>query len=66
MTNVVRKKAVNPDTDAYYLIDLPAPEVVRQAILELEYPSDGIRVFLGERLCRKTHPNSQEGRGLPQ
>ena len=44
MTNVVMKKAINPDTGQYYLIELPAPEVVRQAILELAYPDDGIRV----------------------
>ena len=40
MTNVVMKKAFNPDTGQYYMIDLPAPEVVRQTILELKYPSD--------------------------
>ena len=36
--------AVNPDTGQHYLIELPAPEVVRQVILELEYSSDGLRV----------------------
>ncbi len=38
------KKAVNSDTRQEYEIELPAPEVVRQAILELNYPNDGIRV----------------------
>lgn len=54
MTNVVRKKAVNPDTGQYYMIELPAPEDVRQAILELEYPAEGIRVVNAtERLAEK-------------
>ena len=39
-----KKIAVNPDTGQYYQITPPAPEDVRQAILELEYPSDGLRV----------------------
>ena len=50
----VTKVAVNPDTGQSYLIDLPGPEVVRQAILELEYPSDGIRVVNAtEKLAEK-------------
>ena len=54
MTNVVMKKAVNPDTGQHYTIELPAPEVVRQAILELAYPSDGLRVVKAtERLAEK-------------
>lgn len=40
MTNVVMKKAAAQ----HYMIELPAPEVVREAILELEYLSDGIKV----------------------
>ena len=40
----VVKKAVNPDTRQEYEIELPAPEVVQKAILELDYPSDGIRL----------------------
>lgn len=43
-----KKIAVNPDTGQHYQIDLPAPEIVSQAILALiyesEYSSDGIRV----------------------
>ena len=54
MTNVVMKKAFNPDTGEYYLIDLPAPEVVREAILELEYPAEGLRVVHAtEKLAEK-------------
>ena len=41
----VRKKARNPDTGQEYEVKLPAPEVVRKAILELDYPPDGIRVI---------------------
>ena len=40
----VMKKAVNPYTGQHELIEMPAPKVVRQAILELEYPDDGINV----------------------
>ena len=42
----VGKTAVNPETDQHYLISMPGPEPVRQAILELEYPPDGIRVVI--------------------
>ena len=45
---------VNPDTRQHYTIELPASEVVRQAILELEYPPDGIKVVNAtERLAEK-------------
>jgi len=40
----VTKMAWNPDTGQEYEIEMPAPEVVRQAILELDYPADGIRI----------------------
>lgn len=40
----VVKKAVDPDTEQEYEIELPAPAVVRKAILELNYPPDGIKV----------------------
>ena len=54
MTNVVRKKAVNPDTGQHYTIELPAPEVVREAILELAYPAEGLRVVTAtEKLAEK-------------
>ena len=54
MTNVVMKKAVNPDTGQTYTIELPAPEDVRQAILELEYPPEGLRIIHAtERLAEQ-------------
>lgn len=40
----VTKKAWNPDTGQEYEIEMPAPEVVRQAILKFNYPADGIRI----------------------
>lgn len=40
----VVKKAWNPDTGQEYEIELPTPEVVRKAILELDYPPDGIKI----------------------
>lgn len=40
----IMKKAVNPYTGQHELIEMPAPEVIRQAVLELEYPDDGISV----------------------
>ena len=40
----VVKNVVDPDTGQEYEIELPAPEVVRKAILELNYPPDGIKV----------------------
>lgn len=40
----VMKKAFNTDTGQEYEVKLPAPEVVRRGILELDYPDDGITV----------------------
>ena len=40
----VVKKAQDPITGKKYEVELPGPEVVRQAILELNYPSNGIRI----------------------
>ena len=40
----VNKKTVNPYTGQIEFIEMPASEVVRKAIFELEYPPDGIRV----------------------
>ncbi|MYC75396.1 hypothetical protein F4X10_06455 [Candidatus Poribacteria bacterium] len=42
----VEKIAVNPDTRQSYLLTMPGPQLVRQAILELEYPPDGIKVVV--------------------
>ena len=38
------QNAVNPNTNQEYQIEFPAREIVRQAILDLEYLSDGITV----------------------
>ena len=38
------RTAVNPDTGQRYLVEMPEPELVRQAILELDFPADGITV----------------------
>ena len=40
----VMRKAVNPYTGQHELIGMPASAPVRQAILELEYPDEGISV----------------------
>ena len=60
MTNEIRV-AVKTDTGQHYMIELPAPEVVRQAILELEYPSDGIRVVRAtESLAEKFNLSNEQ------
>ena len=41
----VTRKAHNPITDAEYEIEFPAHDVIRKAILELDYPEDGIRII---------------------
>ena len=41
----VTRTAIDPNTRQKYRIELPAPEVVRKAILELDYPPDGIRII---------------------
>ena len=63
----VVKKAVDPDTGQEYEIELPAPEVVRKAILELNYPSDGIRLkeasdILAEKFQLSDKQRSAENR----
>ncbi len=40
----VTRTAWDPITKQKYKIEMPAPEEVRQAILKLDYPSDGIRI----------------------
>ena len=40
----VTRTAWDPITEEKYKIEMPAPEEVRQAILKLDYPSDGIRI----------------------
>ena len=39
-----REKAVDPSTKQVYSVEMPAPEEVRKGILELEFPTKGIRV----------------------
>ena len=59
----VTKVAVNPDTDQQYWIKMPGPESVRQAILELEYPPDGIRVVVAtQRLAEKFRLSDEQKR----
>ena len=59
----VTKVAVNPDTDQQYWIEMPGPESVRQAILELEYPPDGIRVVIAtQRLAEKFRLSDEQKR----
>jgi len=40
----VTRTAWDPITKEKYKIEMPAPEEIRQAILKLDYPSDGIRI----------------------
>ena len=41
---IVMRRAINPDTDQHFLVEMPESEFVRQAILELDLPDDGIMV----------------------
>ena len=56
----VDKKAVNPDTDQSYILTMPGPEPVRQAILEFEYPPDGIRVVVAAQRLAEIFQLSDE------
>ena len=40
----VMKKALNQNTGQYYMIEMPGPEAVREAILELDNLSNGISI----------------------
>ena len=42
----VTKTAINSNTGQHYLIEMPGPEPVRRAILDLEFPNEGIRVVV--------------------
>ena len=58
-----KRTAVNPDTGQHYIITLPEPEAVRQAILELDFPPDGIRVVHAtERLAEKLQISDEDKR----
>ena len=59
----VDKIAVNSDTGQHYLIPMPGPELVRQAILKLDFPEDGIRVVVAtQRLAEKFHLSDEQRR----
>ena len=58
-----KRIAVNPDTGQHYIIMPPEPEEVRQAILELDFPPDGIRVVHAtERLAEKLQISDEDKR----
>ncbi len=40
----VKRRALDPETEQKYEIEMPAPEEVKNAILELEFPPEGIRM----------------------
>ena len=56
----VEKTAVNPDTRQSYFLTMPGPEPVRQAILELECPPDGIRVVVATQKMAQEFQLSDE------
>ena len=58
----VEKAAVHPDTDQHYLIEMPRSDPVRQAILELEYPPDGIRVVVATEVLAEKFQLSDDQR----
>ncbi len=58
----VIKKAQNPITEEEYEIELPAHEVVRKAILELDYPPDGIRIIEATNILSEKFQLSDEQR----
>lgn len=60
--NTVTKVAVHPDTGQHYLIRMPGPDPVRQAILELEYPPDGIRVVVATEVLAEKFQLSDDQR----
>ena len=58
----VIKKVQNPITEEEYEIELPAHEVVRKAILELDYPPDGIRIIEATNILSEKFQLSDEQR----
>ena len=61
MKQTVDKIAVNPETDQHYPIPMPGPELVRHAILKLNFPEDGIRVVVAtQRLAEKFHLSDEQ------
>ncbi len=58
----VAKTAVNPATGETYQIELPSPEVVQKAILELDYPPNGIRIIKATHILSEKFQLSDEQR----
>ena len=56
----VTKVVVNPDTGQQYLIQMPVPESVRQAILKMDFPPDGIKVKGAAPILAETFSLSDE------
>ena len=56
----VTKRVVNPDTGQHYMIEMPDPEDVRQAILEMDFPQNGIKVKDAARILAETFSLSDE------
>lgn len=56
----VTKVAVNPDTSQYFMVQIPGPEDVRQAILEMDFPQDGITVKDAASILAETFSLSDE------
>ena len=57
----VTRKAHNPITEEEYEIKLPSHDVIRKAILELDYPRDGIRIIDATRaLSERFHLSDEQ------
>ena len=56
----VTKMVVNPDTNQYYMEQMPGSEDVRQAILEIDFPQDGIKIKDATRILAETFSLSDE------
>ena len=54
------KEVINPDTDQYYMEEMPRPEDVRQAILEMDFPQNGIKIKEAARILAETFSLSDE------
>ena len=56
----VTKMVVNPDTNQYYMEQMPESENVRQAILEIDFPQNGIKIKDATRILARTFSLSDE------
>ena len=54
------RKVVNPDTGQYYMEQMPGSKDVRQAILEMNFPQDGIEVKNAARILVEVFSFSNE------